>query len=242
LQRVVPDLLLLDVDMPQLSGIELCTVVRNDVRWSTVPILFLTSQTDPETVSRVFHEGADDFIAKPIVGPELVTRIRNRLERARMFRNMLQTDTLTGVANRRSYEKALDESWDAAAASDAALAVLMIDVDLFKPYNDLMGYLQGDECLRAIAQAIVSQSRRGQDLVGRFGGEEFVMLLPDTDLHMAYEVAEQLARAHLAVRAFIGGALEVEQSFVEAHEPSVQLPQPSARLFHVSLLRYSSRP
>lgn len=111
------------------------------------------------------------------------------------------TDPLTGVANRRSYEKELDESWEAAAASDAALAVLMIDVDHFKPYNDRLGHLQGDECLRAVARAIVGQSRRGQDLVGRFGGEEFVMLLPDTDHRMAYEVAERvrMAVADLAI-------------------------------------------
>lgn len=118
------------------------------------------------------------------------------------------TDPLTGVANRRSYEKELDASWEAAAASDAALAVLMIDVDHFKPYNDCLGYLQGDECLRAVARAIVGQSRRGQDLVGRFGGEQFVMLLPDTDHLMAYDLAERVRTAVVALAMPHPGGVE----------------------------------
>ena len=105
------------------------------------------------------------------------------------------TDPLTGVANRRSYETVLDRSWEAAAESGSALAVLMIDVDRFKSYNDGLGHLQGDECLRAVARAIVGQSRRGRDVVARFGGEEFVMLLPDTGQRMANEVAERVRTA-----------------------------------------------
>jgi diguanylate cyclase (GGDEF)-like protein len=105
------------------------------------------------------------------------------------------TDPLTGVATRRSYEKMLDRSWEAAAASGSALAVLMIDIDHFKSYNDRLGYLQGDECLRAVARAIVRQTRRGQDVVARFGGNEFVMLLPDTGQRIAGEVAERVRRA-----------------------------------------------
>ncbi len=105
------------------------------------------------------------------------------------------TDPLTGVANRRSYEKVLLGSWNAAMASGSPLAVLMIDVDRFKSYNDRLGHLQGDECLRAIARAIVGQTRRGRDVVGRFGGEEFVMLLPNTDRDTATAVAERVRRA-----------------------------------------------
>jgi DNA-binding response OmpR family regulator len=87
LEASAPDLLLLDVEMPELSGIDLCQVVRNDPRWSELPVLFLSAHTDAEIVHRVFTAGADDYVNKPIVGPELVARVLNRLERAQILRN-----------------------------------------------------------------------------------------------------------------------------------------------------------
>lgn len=109
-ERTSPDLLVLDVDMPHLTGIELCRVVRNDPRWFGVPILFLTMHRDAETVRRVFAAGADDFVNKPVVGPELLTRIGNRLEHGRMYRALVETDPLTGVANRRKSNTMLNLS------------------------------------------------------------------------------------------------------------------------------------
>ncbi|MGH9378133.1 MAG: response regulator, partial [Terriglobia bacterium] len=101
LEAFVPDLLVLDVDMPGLSGLDLCRVVRNDSRWAQTPIIFLTGHNNPGAIQRVFAAGADDFVSKPIVGPELLTRIFNRLERVRMQRRISETDLLTGAFNRR---------------------------------------------------------------------------------------------------------------------------------------------
>ncbi len=104
-----PDLLLLDVEMPRLGGIELCRVVRNDASRAAVPVIFLTVHTDSDTVHRVFAAGADDFVSKPIVGPELVTRIFNRIERSRLHRSAAEIDPLTGVANRRKSAAVLEQ-------------------------------------------------------------------------------------------------------------------------------------
>jgi DNA-binding response OmpR family regulator len=95
LEQAKPDLLILDVEMPDFNGIELCQVVRNDPDWSDLPILFLSAHTDADTIYQVFTAGADDFVNKPIVGPELVARILNRIDRTQMFRKLGQSDLKT---------------------------------------------------------------------------------------------------------------------------------------------------
>jgi PleD family two-component response regulator len=109
LEEHAPEVVILDVDMPLVNGIEMCRVMRNDPRWSATPVVFLTSSTGAETVQKVFAAGADDFVAKPIVGPELVTRITNRLERVQLHRALADTDPLTGVANRRRSEELMGQ-------------------------------------------------------------------------------------------------------------------------------------
>ena len=102
LEDTSPDLVVLDVDMPEVNGIEMCQVMRADPQWSRLPVVFLTARTDVATVQEIFAAGADDYVAKPLVGPELTTRIANRLERSGLLRRMAETDMLTGVANQRA--------------------------------------------------------------------------------------------------------------------------------------------
>ncbi len=101
LEQSNPDFLILELEMPELSGIDLCQVVRNDPRWSELPVLFLSAHRDTETVNRVFTAGADDYVSKPILGPELIARVLNQLERAHIIRKLAEIDILTGIANRR---------------------------------------------------------------------------------------------------------------------------------------------
>ena len=180
LETTRPDLLLLDVDMPEVSGIELCRVVRGDSRWATLPVIFLTARTDPDTLHAVFAAGADDFVAKPMVGPELTTRIGNRLERVRLYRLLADTDALTGVANRRRSEEGVAELIALAAAGRQPLALAMIDLDFFKAINDRFGHAAGDDVLRRVAHSL-RHALRPEDVVGRWGGEEFVVAARGVD-------------------------------------------------------------
>jgi diguanylate cyclase (GGDEF)-like protein len=174
LEASAPDVVLLDVDMPAVNGLELCRVLRNDPRWKSVPIIFLTSRTDPTTVQEVFAAGADDFVGKPFVGPELGARIQNRLERVRMQRALAETDALTGVLNRRGSEEVLERFLRLAAGQGDPLAVGIVDLDCFKGVNDRCGHAVGDEVLARVAR-VLQKRFRSQDVVARWGGEEFVV-------------------------------------------------------------------
>jgi diguanylate cyclase (GGDEF)-like protein len=171
-----PDLVMLDVDMPGLNGIELCRVLRNDPRWSALPVLFLTARSEPANVLRMFEAGADDFVAKPVLGPELVARVRNRLERTRMLRLAADVDSLTGVATRRRGIEVLERIFRLAQRQRQPISVAAIDLDHFKQVNDRFGHLVGDMVLRRIA-TILSACFRGEDIVARWGGEEFIIAM-----------------------------------------------------------------
>ncbi|MGE5658126.1 MAG: response regulator [Actinomycetota bacterium] len=174
LEAVAPDLLVLDIEMPYLSGIELCQVVRSDPHWSGLPVLFLTAHTDPQAVHQVFATGADDYVSKPVVGPELVTRILNRLERSQLLRQQAETDPLTGVANRRRSTQDLSQFLRLADANHQPLCFALLDLDCFKQVNDRYGHATGDAVLRRLGE-LLAKAFRSEDVVARWGGEEFVV-------------------------------------------------------------------
>jgi len=174
LEQISPNLLILDVEMPHLNGIELCRVVRDDPRWSGMPIIFLTMCRDTETVQRVFAAGADDFVGKPVVGPELLTRIRNRLEHARLYRTFVETDPLTGVANRRKSTTMMNQLIRLASRIHQPFSFAMLDLDNFKQINDTHGHAVGDQVLRKLG-TVMLRIFRGEDVVARWGGEEFAV-------------------------------------------------------------------
>ncbi|HEY0017046.1 MAG TPA: response regulator [Longimicrobium sp.] len=174
LEASAPDVVLLDVDMPRVNGLELCRVLRNDPRWKSVPVVFLTSRTDPTTVQEVFAAGADDFVGKPFVGPELGARIQNRLERVRLQRSLAETDALTGVPNRRGSEEVLERFLRLAAVQGEPMAFAVVDLDCFKAVNDRCGHAVGDEVLARVAR-LLQKRFWAQDVVARWGGEEFVV-------------------------------------------------------------------
>jgi PleD family two-component response regulator len=147
LERVSPELLILDVDMPGVNGPELCRTVRNDPLWSRLAVIFATARTDPATIERVFQAGADDYVTKPIVGPELVTRVTNRLDRVRMYRTQAETDSLTGLANRAKSGESLRQLMAFADRFSEPMSVAMLDLDRFKLINDRHGHASGDRVL-----------------------------------------------------------------------------------------------
>lgn len=177
LERVRPDLVVLDVDMPKVSGLELCRALRADARWEGLPVMVLTARTDQDTVVEVFGSGADDFVAKPLVGPELLARITGRLERVRLFRALAETDPLTGLANRRRSYEALAEALAGADRLGEPLSLAVIDLDGFKSLNDALGHAAGDGALRAVAGAL-NRTFTGPESIARWGGDEFVVGMP----------------------------------------------------------------
>jgi diguanylate cyclase (GGDEF)-like protein len=211
LEEVAPELLILDVDMSLINGLELCRTVRNDPRWSRIAVIFATAHTDAATVEAVFAAGADDYIAKPIIGPELVNRVANRLERIRLFRAQAETDYLTGLANRAKSEEGLAQLVTLADRFSEPLSVAILDIDEFKLVNDAHGHAVGDSVLRRLGEHL-QRDFRGNDVVGRWGGEEFIVGMYGMSRQSAVKrVTDTLDR--FAEDQFASGTLTFKVSF-----------------------------
>ena len=193
-----PDLVLLDVIMPGMDGLETCQRLKEDDDTADIPVIFVTSQNSPEEETHGLEVGAVDFISKPVNPAVVRARVKTQLTlkaQTDALRMLASLDGLTGVPNRRIFDERLDAEWRACRRSGSPLSLLMVDVDHFKLYNDHYGHLDGDQCLKAVASALASSVERGRDMLARFGGEEFVCLLPDTDLEGAKHIAEKLRQA-----------------------------------------------
>lgn len=198
IQQQAPDLVLLDVMMPEMDGFEVCRRLKADPTTADIPVIFLTALSDNDAEERGLNLGATDFINKPFRAPVLLARVRNHLEltrQRRLLERLSHIDGLTGIANRRYFNAILPREFKRMQRQNKHLGVLMIDVDDFKAFNDHYGHLLGDECLQKVAQAIAQCLKRSSDMVARFGGEEFVCLLPDTDLPGTIKVAQDIQRA-----------------------------------------------
>jgi diguanylate cyclase (GGDEF)-like protein len=196
--RQPPDLLLLDIRMPDMDGLELCRRLKDDPWTQDIPVLFITSQDTPQEETEALLTGAVDFITKPLHGAVVRARVRTHLllkAQADFMRHQALHDSLTGVANRRRFDQALEAEWRRCKRNGGSLGLVMCDLDEFKPYNDRYGHLAGDACLRAVALAMAGRLRRPMDLLARYGGEEFVCLLPETGLDGVRQVARDLCQA-----------------------------------------------
>ncbi|BAY16030.1 multi-component transcriptional regulator, winged helix family protein [Anabaenopsis circularis NIES-21] len=174
LEEFIPDMLILDLEMPNFSGIDLCQVVRNDPHWSNLPILFLSAHRDTQIVQRVFAAGADDYVTKPIVEPELLARVLCRLERSQIIRKFAEIDALTGITNRRKSAQELTRLLHLAERQNQPFYFAVLDLDRFKYINDQYGHDAGDQVLSQLGK-LLKQSFRQEDVVARWGGEEFVI-------------------------------------------------------------------
>ncbi|HEY0194551.1 MAG TPA: diguanylate cyclase [Kofleriaceae bacterium] len=191
----VPDLILLDVEMPGMTGFEVCAEMKRDDLLRDVPIIFITSHDELEQEVTGLTLGAVDFIGKPLRVPLVLARVRTQLAMKAMadaLRRAATTDALTGLANRRCLDERLDLEWARCHRSRLPLSLIMIDVDCFKAYNDRYGHQAGDDCLAAAAAAMRESVRRPTDLCARYGGEEFCALLPDTPGAGASQIAQRL--------------------------------------------------
>jgi diguanylate cyclase (GGDEF)-like protein len=211
LEQKIPDLILLDIMLPDSDGFEICKKLKENERTKDIPVIFLTAMTELEDKIRGFNAGAVDYITKPFEEAEVIARVSNhvRLKKSqdiiRQYYDDLEkekqrlevmavTDELTRIYNRGYILERLSEEIERARRDKHNFSVIMADIDHFKQVNDTYGHQVGDRVLIGIVNAMKSTLRK-TDLIGRYGGEEFLMILPETDLERAFHAAERIRKA-----------------------------------------------
>jgi len=194
-RTVTPDLILLDIIMPDMSGYEVIGELKRSSATMEIPVIFITGLSAIEDEERGFLLGAVDYITKPFNNTIVRVRVRQHLQtlrQLRMIKRLGIIDPLTDIPNRRGFNERLDLEWAHAIRNKSTISFLLIDVDNFKQYNDKHGHLQGDVLLQAIARISCQALARSTDYAARWAGDEFIVLLPDTDLDGAQKIAERI--------------------------------------------------
>lgn len=193
-----PDLILLDVMMPEMGGYEVIKHLKNNERTNHIPVIFVTALDSTEDEAHGLKLGAVDYITKPFSPPIVEMRVRNHLRIVNQYKLLDQLaylDGLTEIPNRRRFEEVYQNECLRAVRSKKFLSLGMADVDFFKQYNDHYGHAKGDQALQMIARVLQTSVKRPADLVARYGGEEFVIILPETDNKSGLLVAEHIRTA-----------------------------------------------
>jgi diguanylate cyclase (GGDEF)-like protein len=191
------DLILLDVMMPDMDGYEVCKKLKSNDQTAKVPVIFVTSLGEEEDETRGLELGAVDYITKPIRTPIVKARVKNHLELKKqrdILENLSSIDGLTGIANRRRFDRFLDLEWRRATRTKTLLSLIMMDIDYFKKYNDNYGHFAGDDCLKKVADVLQNTIKRKTDLVARYGGEEFACVLPLVNQPDAISIAKRILK------------------------------------------------
>jgi diguanylate cyclase (GGDEF)-like protein len=198
--KAAPDLILLDAEMPGMSGFQVLDSLKAEPPLVDVPVIFVTSHGEAGFEVSALEMGAADFISKPFKSSLVLARVNTHLRLKRMtdeLRRIALTDSLTGLASRRHFDDSLQREWLRALREGDPLSLLLIDIDHFKLYNDRYGHPKGDACLRQVAEALAAACLRPVDLVARCGGEEFAILLPQTPRggaeHAAHRILDKVA-------------------------------------------------
>jgi diguanylate cyclase (GGDEF)-like protein len=194
-RRMTPDLILLDVVLPDISGHQVCKILKSENETHHIPIIFVTSQNRTEDELKGLELGAVDYFRKPFVVPLLQVRVRNQIDLIRKttaLEKMAWVDGLTGISNRRHFDKKYEDACKYGQRNKRSICLLLIDIDYFKQYNDHYGHAKGDLVLREVAHQLEVGAARPLDLVARYGGEEFVILLTDSSETEGALVAEKV--------------------------------------------------
>lgn len=186
-----PDLLLMDIYMPECTGLELAAVLRQEKNYTKIPIIFLSTEEDTNKKLFAISLGGDDFLTKPVSPQHLISTIRSRVKRANVLNYYMVTDSLTGLLNHSSVLKQLEIEIARALQKNLSLSVIMADIDFFKKINDEYGHPAGDKVIKQLANLFLVYLR-GQDVVGRYGGEEFILILPGTNVTNAEKICNDL--------------------------------------------------
>jgi diguanylate cyclase (GGDEF)-like protein len=192
-----PNVILLDIVMPEMDGYEVIAQLKNSTKTREIPVIFISGLSNAESEEKGLSLGASDYITKPFIPSIVKLRVRNQVlitEQIKMIKELSVTDMLTDLPNRRGFEHRFHLEWEHAKRNKSALSIFFIDIDNFKKYNDIHGHMHGDTALKAVASVISSSLNRSIDFVARWGGEEFVVLLPNTDSLGALKAAENVRR------------------------------------------------
>ena len=191
-----PDLILMDILMPEMDGYELCTILKEIPTTQQIPIIFVTAVSEIMDESRGFNLGAVDYITKPFHPPMVKARVKLHLNLKRkqeLLEKYAFLDALTEIPNRRRFDEVLEKEWNRAKRSHFPLSLIMLDIDYFKYFNDTYGHGMGDDCLKSVAVTLEKSLRRGSDFIARYGGEEFMAILPDTTGNEAVTICQHIA-------------------------------------------------
>ncbi len=197
-QKTLPDLILLDVMMPDMDGFDVCRALKANPLTSRIPVIFVTARDAKDDEEAGLMLGAVDYITKPFHLPIVHVRVRNHLmlkRNADMLEELAHVDSLTGVANRRRFDEVIQVELRRCQRNEQPLGLLLVDIDHFKQYNDHFGHGMGDRCLTKVASAMANCLTRAGDLIARYGGEEFAVVIPGSDLAHARQMAERLRQA-----------------------------------------------
>ncbi|MHA4871701.1 diguanylate cyclase domain-containing protein [Duganella sp. PWIR1] len=196
--RHLPDLILLDVVMPDMDGYEVLRRLRADAQTAHITVIFISGLGRPEDEANGLKMGAADYISKPFNETVVMARVAMHLQmvrQRRMLEHLAHVDGLTELANRRRFDEVYEAEWQRSRRSGRPLSLALLDIDAFKQYNDFYGHPAGDRALRAVARTAASGLRRPADLAARYGGEEMVLLLPDTEAAQAQQVVASICSA-----------------------------------------------
>jgi len=232
------DLILICTNIPDSEIGKICYNNKSHGKNLNTPVIFILERTDLNCISDVFKNGGIDYIQKPFIEKEFVSKVKTHLEH-RYFRDLLiqeenelkieieksrehekellkitkilekanvvlsqmsLVDALTGIANRRDFDRTLELEWKRCRRDKLDLSLIMLDIDHFKNFNDMYGHLAGDECLKDVVEVIKSNIKRPADKAARFGGEEFILILPETDVNGAFSIAESIRKDVISLK------------------------------------------
>ena len=191
----LPDVVLLDILMPGMDGYAVIAALKKADETRQIPVIFITGLNSPSDEEKGLSLGAADYICKPFSPAIVKLRVNRQIERlnhVRIIEQLSMTDQLTGLPNRRNFDERLQIEWNRAIRDKAPLSILIMDLDDFKQYNDTYGHQQGDAALQELARVFTHELKRSVDYIARWGGEEFVVLLTNTDANDALSTAERL--------------------------------------------------
>lgn len=190
-----PDLVILDVNMPNINGLELCVKLKQDPATEDISVIFATASIEHEVQRKCWEVGGTDFVSKPVLAMTLVNRVKNvllNILRMKFLSDISFRDPLTGLCNRHYLNSEVNNAFKNAARTKTPFGLVVLDIDFFKSYNDTYGHLAGDRCLASVAAAIEGATRRPNDMVVRFGGEEFIIALPNTGMQGVKAVTQKI--------------------------------------------------